>query len=78
MKNPNGPSREEKEEMMDALYDRETERSSGPHGSAFDKWWIGVGQYYDPDTADVPWEDKRRFLAELAFDAATEMAKSNE
>lgn len=42
--------------------------------SAFDEWWNRVGRYYDPDTSDVPWEDKRRFLAELAFDAA--MAQS--
>ena len=25
---------------------------------------------FDPDTSDVPWQDKRRTLAELAFDTA--------
>lgn len=36
----------------------------------FDEWWARVGRSIDPDTSDVPWEDKRRALAEAAFDAA--------
>lgn len=36
----------------------------------FDDWWHRKGQFIDPDTADVSWEDKRRALAEAAFDAA--------
>jgi hypothetical protein len=36
----------------------------------FDEWWNREGQYLDPDTSDVPWFDKRRGLAEMAFNAA--------
>jgi hypothetical protein len=32
-------------------------------------WWNRDGKFYDPDTEDVPWFDKRKFLAERAFDA---------
>jgi hypothetical protein len=32
-------------------------------------WWRRIGNSYDPDTEDVPWYDKRKFLAEKAFDA---------
>lgn len=37
--------------------------------SPFDAWWICEGRYIDPDTADVSWFDKRKALAEAAFDA---------
>lgn len=40
----------------------------------FAEWWSRVGQSLDPDTSDVPWFDKRKALAEAAFDAA--MAQS--
>lgn len=40
----------------------------------FEEWWLRNGQFIDPDTSDVPWFDKRRALAESAFDAA--MAQS--
>jgi len=40
----------------------------------FDAWWSRRGQFIDPDTSDVPWHDKRKALAEAAFDAA--MAQS--
>jgi hypothetical protein len=33
----------------------------------FEEWWNRVGRFYDPDTEDVPWFDKRKELAELAF-----------
>lgn len=33
----------------------------------FAKWWRDEGRMYDPDTDDVPWFDKRKFLAEIAF-----------
>lgn len=33
----------------------------------FEKWWAEDGRMYDPDTEDVPWFDKRKELAELAF-----------
>lgn len=33
----------------------------------FQKWWSDVGRFYDPDTEDVTWYDKRKDLAELAF-----------
>jgi hypothetical protein len=35
----------------------------------FDAWWQQDGRGYDPDTEDVPWFDKRKGLAEYAFDA---------
>ncbi len=38
--------------------------------SAFEKWWEEAGQYYDPDSSDVPWFDKRKELAREAFNAA--------
>lgn len=37
---------------------------------AFEEWWARDGFYIDPDTSDVPWFDKRKGLAELAFAAA--------
>lgn len=43
---------------------------------AFEDWWNRVGQYYDPDFSDVPWFDKRKFLAEIAFDAATGQSRN--
>ncbi|MCU1301988.1 MAG: hypothetical protein JWQ87_2272 [Candidatus Sulfotelmatobacter sp.] len=33
----------------------------------FDAWWAKDGRYYDPDTSDVPWYDKRKGLAEYAY-----------
>ena len=37
----------------------------------FDEWWKREGNFYDPDTEDVPWFDKRRELARKAFEVAT-------
>jgi len=44
----------------------------------FDKWWQEDGRMLDPDTEDVPWFDKRKELAELAFAKGVEigMARS--
>lgn len=44
----------------------------------FDKYWNEDGKGYDPDTEDVPWFDKRKFLAEHAFEAGLKigMARS--
>jgi hypothetical protein len=44
----------------------------------FEKWWAEDGRMYDPDTEDVPWFDKRKELAELAFTKGVEigMARS--
>lgn len=36
----------------------------------FDAWWKREGERIDPDTSDVPWFDKRRALAEAAWEAA--------
>jgi hypothetical protein len=33
----------------------------------FEKWWDSDGKYFDPDTEDVPWYDKRAELAEYAW-----------
>lgn len=40
----------------------------------FSGWWSRDGQYLDPDTSDVPWYDKRKGLAHLAFNAAMGMS----
>ena len=44
----------------------------------FENWWSTDGRMYDPDTEDVPWFDKRKALAALAFDKGVEigMARS--
>lgn len=36
---------------------------------SFGKWWDEDGRFYDPDTSDVPWYDKREELAEHAYEA---------
>lgn len=36
----------------------------------FEQWWTRSGKFIDPDTEDVPWFDKRKSLAEAAFEAA--------
>ena len=42
----------------------------------FDKWWHEDGKMIDPDTEDVPWFDKRKSLAEIAFDAGIRHANA--
>ena len=37
--------------------------------TTFAEWWLLEGQFIDPDTADVPWFDKRESLCRDAFDA---------
>lgn len=44
---------------------------------AFEKWWAEDGRMYDPDTEDVPWFDKRKELAELAFAKGLEVGTAN-
>lgn len=34
------------------------------------KWWFEYGQYYDPDTSDVPTIDKIPAIAQHAYDTA--------
>lgn len=41
----------------------------------FEGWWQDDGRFYDPDTADVPWFDKRKGLAEYAYVAGLRKAK---
>lgn len=36
----------------------------------FEQWWRRDGRLIDPDTEDVSWFDKRKGLAEAAFNAA--------
>lgn len=50
--------------------DRMKERAADRAGCYFDDWWDQTGKCLDPDTSDVPWFDKRKGLAELAFRAA--------
>ena len=40
----------------------------------FDEWWNREGQFYDPDTEDVPWYDKRKALAEKSWMVAKAMS----
>lgn len=42
----------------------------------FEDWWSKEGKFIDPDTADVPWFDKRKGLAAQAFDAAVQMSRN--
>lgn len=41
---------------------------------SFEQWWIETGRFYDPDTTDVSWYDKRESLAKLAYEAAIDEA----
>jgi hypothetical protein len=34
----------------------------------FDAWWAKDGKFYDPDFSEVPWYDKRKGLAEYAYE----------
>lgn len=57
-------------DTLDALADALASLSASVGVMAdFDTWWSDDGQYLDPDTSDVPWFDKRRSLAEAAYDA---------
>lgn len=40
---------------------------SEPLDERFRKWWNEDGVYYDPDTEDVSWYDKRQGLAAYAY-----------
>lgn len=42
----------------------------------FDEWWTRIGRTLDPDTEDVPWYDKRKGLAEAAFNAAKAQSRN--
>lgn len=42
----------------------------------FESWWEREGKSFDPDTSDVPWEDKRKALAEKAFDVAMAISQN--
>lgn len=42
----------------------------------FQLWWDREGKSFDPDTSDVPWEDKRKALAEKAFDVAMAISQN--
>ena len=41
----------------------------------FEDWWASQGKFIDPDTEDVPWFDKRKGLAEAAYDAGQSSVK---
>jgi hypothetical protein len=43
---------------------------------AFEEWWNREGQFLDPDTSEVPWFDKRKSLAEMAFEKATAQSRN--
>lgn len=42
----------------------------------FSDWWLRDGRMFDPDTSDVPWFDKRKDLAEKAFNAALAQSRN--
>jgi hypothetical protein len=44
-----------------------------PQKTDFDLWWDTVGRFYDPDTDDVSWYDKRKELAAVAFSAGRDI-----
>lgn len=44
--------------------------SSPAEPGEFAEWWNITGRFLDPDTADVPWFDKREELAHYAWTAA--------
>jgi hypothetical protein len=44
----------------------------------FQIWWMKDGAYYDPDTEDIPWFDKRKELAAYAWNAAKGSEMSNQ
>lgn len=41
----------------------------GTVATMFENWWRRTGRHLDPDTSDVSWFDKRRGLAEAAYQA---------
>ena len=42
----------------------------------FQNWWDNEGKSIDPDTEDVSWFDKRKGLAERAFNTGLELGKA--
>jgi len=44
----------------------------------FEFWWEDTGKYLDPDIDDVPWFDKRKELAGLAYVAGRKSAKEQQ
>ena len=42
----------------------------------FEQWWERDGKFFDPDTDDVPWFDKRKFLAEYAWARARAQSRN--
>ena len=56
------------DDMKEKFADRDT--------NMFEDWWHRDGRFIDPDTSDVPWFDKRKALAEYAFDAAMAMSRN--
>lgn len=42
----------------------------------FASWWHRTGRALDPDTSDVSWYDKRKGLAEAAFNAAMAVGRN--
>ena len=42
----------------------------------FEQWWERDGRFFDPDTDDVHWFDKRKSLAEYAFNKATAQSRN--
>lgn len=51
-----------------------TECDLGRTAMLFEQWWADDGQYVDPDTDDVPWFDKRKELAAIAYAAGRKSA----
>jgi hypothetical protein len=49
-----------------------SDAASSTQPETFDDWWQRDGRYFDPDTDDVPWFDKRKELAEYAWHRAKE------
>jgi hypothetical protein len=43
---------------------------------AFEKWWMKTGRLIDPDTSEIPWVDKCKGLAAVAFEAAMAISRN--
>jgi hypothetical protein len=57
-----------------ALHSRPKKEGKMPRTNPFEGWWQSVGKFFDPDTSEVPWFDKRKDLAEYAFRAGWQSA----
>ena len=67
---------------LDAALDSPDEAVVGERfahtGDPFADWWELKGKWFDPDTSDVPWFDKRKELCLYAWHAASKSRAAKE